>query len=77
MCWFGCCQVNLSCELVTNTLSKFFSCSVTLADRAEEEKMCDHLITAARRRDGVLVKYLLPYDSFEITQRACLSVADS
>ena len=32
-------------------------CAVTLADRAEEEKMCDHLITAARRRDGVLVNY--------------------
>jgi len=36
-----------------------FSCSATLADRAEEEKMCDHLITAARRRDGVLVKKLI------------------
>ncbi len=33
-------------------------CAVTLADRAEEEKMCDHLITAARRRDGVLVNLL-------------------
>jgi hypothetical protein len=39
-------------------------CAVTLADRAEEEKMCDHLITAARRRDGVLVKqFILCYMS--------------
>ena len=30
------------------------ACSATLAERTEEERMCDHLITAARRRDGVL-----------------------
>ena len=30
-------------------------CKNNQSDRSEEEKMCDHLITAARRRDGVLV----------------------
>ena len=29
-------------------------CGNSLSERAEEERMCDHLITAARRRDGVL-----------------------
>ncbi|GIY82275.1 neurobeachin [Caerostris extrusa] len=28
-------------------------CAQTVLDRKEEEKMCDHLITAARRRDSV------------------------
>lgn len=28
-------------------------CAQTVVDRKEEEKMCDHLITAARRRDSV------------------------
>ena len=35
------------------------SCSTSLNERAEEEKMCDHLITAARRRDGVLAGKLV------------------
>ncbi len=30
------------------------ACANTLNERNDEEKMCDHLITAARRRDGVL-----------------------
>lgn len=28
-------------------------------DRKEEERMCDHLITAARRRDNVIASRLL------------------
>ena len=35
------------------------SCKNNLGDRSEEEKMCDHLITAARRRDGVLASKLV------------------
>ena len=35
------------------------SCKSNLGDRSEEEKMCDHLITAARRRDGVLASKLV------------------
>ncbi|XP_059080572.1 neurobeachin-like isoform X3 [Tigriopus californicus] len=35
------------------------ACGNTLSDRTEEEKMCDHLITAARRRDGVLAGRLV------------------
>ena len=35
------------------------SCKNNLSDRSEEEKMCDHLITAARRRDGVLASKLV------------------
>ena len=35
------------------------SCKTNLGDRSEEEKMCDHLITAARRRDGVLASKLV------------------
>lgn len=34
-------------------------CKNNLQDRSEEEKMCDHLITAARRRDGVLASKLV------------------
>ncbi|XP_059484361.1 neurobeachin isoform X4 [Neocloeon triangulifer] len=34
-------------------------CAQTLVDRREEEKMCDHLITAARRRDNVIASRLL------------------
>lgn len=34
-------------------------CSSTVMERAEEERMCDHLITAARRRDGVIACRLL------------------
>eukprot|EP00095_Tigriopus_kingsejongensis_P003666 maker-scaffold11_size778918-snap-gene-3.18 protein:Tk03666 transcript:maker-scaffold11_size778918-snap-gene-3.18-mRNA-1 annotation:"PREDICTED: neurobeachin-like" len=34
-------------------------CTNTLSDRTDEEKMCDHLITAARRRDGVLAGRLV------------------
>ncbi|KAK9700943.1 Neurobeachin/BDCP, DUF4704 alpha solenoid region [Popillia japonica] len=34
-------------------------CAQTLLDRKEEEKMCDHLITAARRRDNVIASRLL------------------
>ncbi len=30
------------------------SCAAGARERGEEERMCDHLITAARRRDGVL-----------------------
>ena len=30
------------------------SCTSNLSDRHEEERMCDHLISAARRRDAVL-----------------------
>lgn len=35
------------------------SCAQTLLERREEEKMCDHLITAARRRDNVIASRLL------------------
>lgn len=34
-------------------------CAQTLLDRREEERMCDHLITAARRRDNVIAGRLL------------------
>lgn len=34
-------------------------CSQSLLERREEEKMCDHLITAARRRDTVIANRLL------------------
>ncbi len=34
-------------------------CKGNLVDRSDEEKMCDHLITAARRRDGVLASKLV------------------
>ncbi|XP_040571121.1 neurobeachin isoform X7 [Lepeophtheirus salmonis] len=35
------------------------SCALNLNERNEEEKMCDHLITAARRRDGVIASRLV------------------
>eukprot|EP00092_Neocalanus_flemingeri_P023594 GFUD01025586.1.p1 GENE.GFUD01025586.1~~GFUD01025586.1.p1 ORF type:complete len:2395 (-),score=541.48 GFUD01025586.1:571-6762(-) len=35
------------------------SCNSNLNDRHEEEKMCDHLISAARRRDAVLAGRLV------------------
>ena len=35
------------------------SCGSNQKDRQEEERMCDHLITAARRRDGVLAARLV------------------
>jgi hypothetical protein len=34
-------------------------CAQTLLDRREEERTCDHLITAARRRDNVIASRLL------------------
>jgi neurobeachin len=34
-------------------------CAQTLLERRDEEKMCDHLITAARRRDNVIASRLL------------------
>ncbi|XP_023310795.1 neurobeachin [Anoplophora glabripennis] len=34
-------------------------CAQTLVDRKEEERMCDHLITSARRRDNVTASRLL------------------
>ncbi|KAK3927685.1 Neurobeachin [Frankliniella fusca] len=34
-------------------------CAQTLLERREEERMCDHLITAARRRDNVIACRLL------------------
>ncbi|XP_045479576.1 neurobeachin isoform X4 [Harmonia axyridis] len=34
-------------------------CAQSLLDRKEEERMCDHLITAARRRDNVIASRLL------------------
>jgi len=34
-------------------------CQNSLGERKEEERMCDHLITAARRRDGVLASRLV------------------
>ncbi|XP_044316988.1 neurobeachin isoform X13 [Drosophila rhopaloa] len=34
-------------------------CAQTLLERREEERMCDHLITAARRRDNVIASRLL------------------
>ncbi|XP_058789390.1 neurobeachin isoform X7 [Phymastichus coffea] len=34
-------------------------CAQTLLDRREEEQTCDHLITAARRRDNVIASRLL------------------
>ncbi|KAJ6638678.1 Neurobeachin, partial [Pseudolycoriella hygida] len=34
-------------------------CAQTLMERREEERMCDHLITAARRRDNVIASRLL------------------
>ncbi|XP_044255555.1 neurobeachin isoform X13 [Tribolium madens] len=34
-------------------------CAQTLMERKEEERMCDHLITAARRRDNVIASRLL------------------
>ncbi|XP_011299745.1 neurobeachin isoform X3 [Fopius arisanus] len=34
-------------------------CAQTLLDRREEERMCDHLITAARRRDNVVASRLM------------------
>lgn len=35
------------------------ACAAGMSERAEEERMCDHLITAARRRDGVLASRLV------------------
>ncbi|XP_069195575.1 neurobeachin [Procambarus clarkii] len=34
-------------------------CATTVLERREEEKMCDHLITAARRRDNVVAARIL------------------
>lgn len=34
-------------------------CAQTVLERREEERMCDHLITAARRRDNVIASRLL------------------
>lgn len=34
-------------------------CAQTTMERREEEKMCDHLITAARRRDSVVASRIL------------------
>ncbi|CAI6344870.1 unnamed protein product [Macrosiphum euphorbiae] len=34
-------------------------CALTTLERREEEKMCDHLITAARRRDSVVASRIL------------------
>lgn len=34
-------------------------CAQTILERREEERMCDHLITAARRRDNVIASKLL------------------
>ncbi|KAG0710336.1 Neurobeachin [Chionoecetes opilio] len=34
-------------------------CATTVLERREEEKMCDHLITAARRRDNVVAMRVL------------------
>ena len=34
-------------------------CAQNVADRKEEEKLCDHLISAARRRDHVRANKLL------------------
>ncbi|XP_065209719.1 neurobeachin isoform X2 [Planococcus citri] len=34
-------------------------CASTMSDRRDEERMCDHLITAARRRDNVIANRLL------------------
>lgn len=42
----------------TNLLAQS-QCAQTLLDRREEERMCDHLITAARRRDNVIASRLL------------------
>ena len=41
------------------------SCTSNLSDRHEEERMCDHLISAARRRDAVLAGGVLSEDSWE------------
>ena len=35
------------------------SCGAAVGERREEERMCDHLISAARRRDGVLAGRLV------------------
>ena len=50
------------------------SCTSNLSDRHEEERMCDHLISAARRRDAVLAgeprcnfhQLELPGDSLQV-----------
>ena len=50
------------------------SCTSNLSDRHEEERMCDHLISAARRRDAVLAgeaccnfhQLVLPGDSDQV-----------
>lgn len=34
-------------------------CATTVLERREEERMCDHLITAARRRDNVVAARIL------------------
>lgn len=34
-------------------------CAQTTLERRDEEKMCDHLITAARRRDSVVASRIL------------------
>lgn len=34
-------------------------CAQTMIERRDEETMCDHLITAARRRDNVIANRLL------------------
>ena len=41
------------------------SCTSNLSDRHEEERMCDHLISAARRRDAVLAGEA-PFDSHQL-----------
>ena len=35
------------------------ACAQTVLTRQEEERMCDHLITAARRRDSVIAGRLI------------------
>ena len=54
-----CCVSRMRADDVLKHAEFESSCKTNLGDRSEEEKMCDHLITAARRRDGVLASKLV------------------
>lgn len=68
------CQISFFCQsilcikvLIYNEVNSMFSfsffplksnCAQYAADRKEEEKMCDHLISAAKHRDHVTANQL-------------------
>ena len=60
-------RIKIEIHTQLGTIKTFFfsfffqqgQCASTMSDRRDEERMCDHLITAARRRDNVIANRLL------------------